>query len=61
MTSASDGIFILATHNPELGWNLADSYLYLERGQLISSGDRKRFKEEQILTKLKQKIDVGVF
>ena len=61
LTEDSDGIFILATHNPDLGWKLADSYLYLERGELLSSGDRTKFEEEQIISKLKQKIDVGVF
>ncbi len=56
-----DGIFILATHNPDLGWQLADQYLYLERGSLQASGDRTHFIEAKIVDRLRQKIDVGVF
>ncbi len=56
-----EGIFILATHNPDLGWKLADQYLYLERGILQSTGDQSQFIKARIIDRLRQKTDVGVF
>lgn len=54
-------LLILSTHDPELGWRLADQYLYLERGQLVSWGDREKFLQEGIVERLKGRKDAGVY
>lgn len=56
-----EGLFILATHDPEIGSKLTDRYLYLERGELASQGDRVEFLKEGIEGQLKSKRDVGVW
>ena len=61
LLSRGEGLFILATHNPELGWHLTDRYLYLERGELTSWGDREHFAKEKIEERLRARRDVGVW
>jgi len=61
LLSRGEGLFILATHNPELGWHLTDRYLYLERGKLTSWGDRAHFAKEGIEERLRARRDVGVW
>lgn len=55
------GMLILTTHEPDLGWQLADDYLYLERGKLVSRGDRSRFAAEQIESRLRGEREVGIW
>lgn len=55
------GTLILTTHEPELGWQLAEEYLYLERGELRSRGDRARFASEQIEARLRGEREVGIW
>ncbi len=61
LLSPGEGLLILAAHDPERGWRLADRYLYLERGELASWGDRGKFEQEGIERRLRERRDVGVW
>lgn len=54
-------LLVLSTHDSDLGWQLADQYLYIERGQIISCGDREKFVQEGIVERLRRRKDVGVY
>ena len=55
------GLLILTTHDPERGFQLADRFLYLERGVLKAYGDRARFDSENVRERLRGARDVGVY
>jgi heme exporter protein A len=55
------GLLILTTHEPERGFELAQRFLYLERGVLKADGDRARFDSEGICERLRGVRDVGVY
>lgn len=57
----SEGLLILSSHDPELGWRTADEFLYLERGVLSSHGDRARYAEQRIEQRLTSAREVGVY
>jgi len=60
-TLPSDGLLILSSHDPELGWQVAEEFLYLERGVLLSYGDRARYAAQAIEQRLTSAKDVGVY
>ncbi|MFQ6090622.1 MAG: hypothetical protein ACE5LD_04205, partial [Candidatus Bipolaricaulia bacterium] len=61
LLSPGEGLLILAAHDPQRGWGLADRYLFLERGELTSWGDRGKFDQEGIERRLRARRDVGVW
>ena len=54
-------LLILTTHEPERGFQIAERFLYLERGALKAHGDRARFDDERICERLRGVRDVGVY
>lgn len=57
----SEGLLILSSHDHELGWQVAEEFLYLERGVLFSHGDRARYAEQRIEQRLTRAKEVGVY
>lgn len=57
---SSEGLLILSSHDTELGWQVSDEFLYLERGVLLSHGNRARYAEKAIKQRLTGAADVGV-
>lgn len=60
-TRPSDSLLILSSHDPDLGWQVAEEFLYLERGVLVSHGNQAQYTTHAIEQRLTRARDVGVY